>query len=379
MSAASTRPNAQPDARRAASPLAYTPSVENPGPDEAQVFNDLAETMLSISARTFEDSGHASRSVHAKSHGLLIGRLDVLDDLPAELAQGLFAKAESYPAILRLSTTPGDILPDSVSTPRGLAVKVLGVSGERLPGSEGEATQDFVMANAPAFSAPDARQFLSTLKLLAATTDRAETAKKVLSAGLRVAERVVEAFGGESATLKTLGGHPETHILGETFYSQAALRHGDHIAKLSIVPVSPNLTALENAPLDLNGKPNGIRDAVTEFFRDHEAVWELRAQLRTDEERMPVEDASVVWPEDLSPYRTIARITVPPQTAWSEERSRAGDDRLAFSPWHGLAAHRPLGSIMRARRLAYDRSAEFRMERNGCPMHEPAAGYRLPG
>lgn len=303
----------------------------------------------------------------------------MLDDLPAELAQGLFAKAESYPAILRLSTTPGDILPDSVSTPRGLAVKVLGVSGERLPGSEDEATQDFVMANAPAFSAPDARQFLSTLKLLAATTDRAETAKTVLSAGLRVAERVVEAFGGESATLKTLGGHPETHILGETFYSQAALRHGAHIAKLSIVPVSPNLTALENAPLNLSGKPNGIREAVTEFFRDHEAVWELRAQLRTDEERMPVEDASVVWPEDLSPYRTIARITVPPQTAWSEERSRAGDDRLSFSPWHGLAAHRPLGSIMRARRLAYDRSAEFRMERNGCPMHEPAAGYRLPG
>ncbi|MBP2304779.1 catalase family protein [Azospirillum melinis] len=375
MSAAST----QPTPRRNARPLAYTPSVENPGPDEAQVFNDLAETMLSISAKTFEDSGHANRSVHAKSHGLLIGRLDVLDDLPAELAQGLFAKAESYPVILRLSTTPGDILPDSVSTPRGLAVKVLGVSGERLPGSEGEATQDFVMANAPAFSAPDARQFLLTLKLLAATTDRAETAKKVLSAGLRVAERVVEAFGGESATLKTLGGHPETHILGETFYSQAALRHGDHIAKLSIVPVSPNLTALADAPLDLNGKPNGIREAVTEFFRDHEAVWELRAQLRTDEERMPVEDASVVWPEDLSPYRTIARITVPPQTAWSEERSRSGDDRLAFSPWHGLAAHRPLGSIMRARRLAYGRSAEFRMERNGCPMHEPEAGYRLPG
>ncbi len=360
-------------------PLPYTPSVENPGPDEARLFDELAETMLSISRKTYEDGGHALRSVHAKSHGLLIGRLDVLDDLPAELAQGLFARAESYPAILRLSTTPGDILPDSVSTPRGLAVKVLGVTGERLPGSEDQATQDFVMANAPVFSAQDAKQFLSTLKLLAATTDRAETAKKALSATLRAAERVVEAFGGESATLKTLGGHPATHILGETFYSQAALRHGAHVAKLQIVPVSPNLMALADAPLTVNGKPDSLREAVAEFFRDHEAVWELRVQLRTDEERMPVEDASVLWPEELSPYRTVARITVPPQTAWSEERSRAGDDRLAFSPWHGLAAHRPLGSIMRARRIAYDRSAGFRMERNGCPMQEPAAGYRLPG
>ena len=362
-----------------AKPLPYSPSLESPDPDEARLFDELAETMLSISRKTYEDSGHANRSVHAKSHGLLIGRLDVLDDLPAELAQGLFARAESYPVILRLSTTPGDILPDSVSTPRGLAVKVLGVTGERLPGSEDQATQDFVMANAPVFSAPDARQFLSTLKLLAATTDRAETAKKALSATLRVAERVVEAFGGESATLKTLGGHPATQILGETFYSQAALRHGAHVAKLQIVPVSPNLTALTDAPLTVNGKPDGLREAVVEFFRDREAVWELRVQLRTDEKRMPVEDASVLWPEELSPYRSVARITVPPQTAWSEERSRAGDDRLAFSPWHGLAAHRPLGSIMRARRIAYARSSGFRMERNGCPMQEPAAGYRLPG
>ena len=74
-------------------PLPYAPSVELPGPDEARLFDELAESMLSIRRKTYEDSGHANRSVHAKSHGLLIGRLDVLDDLPAELAQGLFAQA----------------------------------------------------------------------------------------------------------------------------------------------------------------------------------------------------------------------------------------------------------------------------------------------
>nr|WP_246513059.1 catalase family protein [Azospirillum picis] len=359
--------------------MPYSPSVETPAPDEAALFDELSETMLSISRKTYEDGGHALRSVHAKSHGLLVGRLEVLDDLSPELAQGLFARAENYPAVLRLSTTPGDMLPDSVSTPRGLAVKVLGVSGERMPGSEGEPTQDFVMANAPAFSAPDARSFLKTLKLLAATTDRAETAKKALSATLRAAERVVEAFGGESATLKTLGGHPETHILGETFYSQAPLRYGDYVAKLSAVPVSPELAALAGAPLSASGKPDALREAVVEFFREQGATWELRVQLRTDAERMPVEDASVPWPEELSPYRTVARLVVAPQTAWSKERAQAGDDRLSFSPWHGLAAHRPLGSIMRARRLAYQRSAAFRTGRNGLPHREPAAGYRLPG
>jgi hypothetical protein len=55
---------------------------------------------------------------------------------------------------MRLSTTPGDILPDDVSTPRAMAIKIIGVEGERLPGTEGDVTQDFVMVNGPAFNKP---------------------------------------------------------------------------------------------------------------------------------------------------------------------------------------------------------------------------------
>lgn len=77
------------------------------------------------------------------------------------------------------------------------------------------------MVNAPAFTVATPRAFLATLKLLAKTTDRAPTGKKVLSAVLRGAEKAVEAVGGESGALKSLGGHAETHILGETFYTCA--------------------------------------------------------------------------------------------------------------------------------------------------------------
>ena len=34
--------------------------------------------------------------------------------------------------------------------------------------------------------------------------------------------------------------------------------------------------------------------------------------------------------------------------------------KLGFSPWHALREHRPLGNIMRARRLAYEGSREHR-------------------
>jgi len=92
------------------SPLRYDPSVEHPEKDEAETEAALTETMLSISETTFKDGGHGLRSAHAESHGLLRDELRVLDGLPPVLAQGLAAKPGTYPVVIRLSTTPGDIL-----------------------------------------------------------------------------------------------------------------------------------------------------------------------------------------------------------------------------------------------------------------------------
>jgi hypothetical protein len=359
-------------------PVRYTPAVETPEPGEAETTAELIETLRKISETTYKDGGHALRSVHAKSHGLLEGRLEVLDGLPPRLAQGLFARPGTYPAVLRISTIPGDILDDSITVPRGFAIKVMGVEGERLPGSEAATTQDFLLVNSPAFAVPNTRMFLSSLKVLAATTDQPQILKKVASTVLRSVESVVEAFGGESATLKTLGGAPQTHPLGETFYTQTPFRYGDYIAKFAVAPASPELTALTGRILSASGDPNLLRNTITEFFKRHSGIWEARVQLCTDLDAMPIEDASVTWPEDRSPYVPVARISVPAQNSWSEERSHVVDDGFAFSPWHGLAAHRPLGSLNRARKPSYEMSANFRAEHNGCPIHEPGKAARLP-
>ena len=102
------------NAPTAIQPIPYQSAYEVPEEDEAQTNFDLQDTMRSISVKTYEDSGHAIRSVHAKTHGLLLGELTVEAGLPAAYAQGLFARAGSYPVVLRLSTTPGDILSDDV-------------------------------------------------------------------------------------------------------------------------------------------------------------------------------------------------------------------------------------------------------------------------
>ena len=358
-------------------PLPYTPSVEVVEDDEQETIQQLIGQMTKIQQKTFEDGGHAIRSVHAKSHGLIEAKL-IVTDLPAYLAQGLFAKGGTYPVVMRFSAIPGDILDDNVSAPRGLSIKIKGVEGTRLPGSDGATTQDFVMVNGPVFSAPNAKKFLGTLKLLAATTDKAPGLKQAVSTALQGVERVVEAFGGESGTLKALGGHPETHVLGETYYSQTPFLYGDYMAKLSIAPVSAGLKALTDAKVDLDDKPDGLRAAVVDFFSTHGGEWEIRAQLCTDLDKMPIEDASVEWPEDESPYVTIGRLVAEPQPAWTAARSAVVDDRLAFSPWHGVAAHRPIGGVNRARKPAYENSKRFRAEHNGVAIDEPAKEALLP-
>jgi hypothetical protein len=354
-------------------PVQYQPSFEKPEDGEAETIRALIETLEKIVHTTNEDMKHGVRGVHAKSHGLLTGEVHVLDNLPPVLAQGLFAKRGTYPAVLRFSTVPGDVLDDKVSTPRALAVKLIGVEGERLAGGEGDTTQDFVMVNGPVFGAPDARHFLKNLKLLAPTTDKGESLKKAFSALARGTEKVVEALGGKSGTLIAMGGHPETHILGETFYSQVPALYGPYVAKFSIAPGSPALKALTDAPVDLHDKPNGLRDAVNDYFAHHDALWELRVQLLTDLDAMPIEDASVQWPEEKSPFITVAHIVVPSQVAWSKERSVAIDDGLSFNPWHCLAAHRPIGSIMRVRKVVYDVMSRIRGRQNNVTIVEPTS------
>lgn len=359
------------------SPVRYHPGVETPGDDEADAVNQLKDSFRSILETTSKDYGHAVRSVHAKGHGLVRGTLAVHPGLPTELAQGLFATPGEYEAVLRLSTSPGDILDDSVSSPRGIALKVFAATGERLQ-EGGDGAQDFLMVNGPVFGAPTSAAFAKNLKMLAATTDKAEGAKAALSATLRVIEGALEAVGGKSALITQLGGAPEVHPMGETYYSQSAYRYGDYMAKFSLKPVSAGLTERTGDKINVHGRPNALREDVNEVAIEQGGVWELRVQLCADLEKMPIEDPTVLWDETASPFVPVATFTIAPQIAWADGTSEAQEDALFFSPWNGLVAHQPLGGVNRARRDTYEFGGKFRSDFNGCPMHTVKALEDLP-
>jgi catalase len=354
-------------------PVLYSPDVETVQPDEAQVHDGLDATFDTILERTAEDYGHAVRSVHAKSHGILEGTFTIDAGLPSELAQGLFATPGAHKVYLRSSTNAGDILPDTIALPRGLAIKVVDVAGERLPDAEG-ATQDFIMVNGKVFQAKTADAFLSSLKQLTKTTDRIEGTKVVASKILQGVNAALTAVGAPSTTLGSLGGAPNVDPLGETYYSLTPFRYGDYIAKFSLQPISDSLKALTGKKIDASrDRPDAIRETVQEEMRALEGEWAFCVQLCSDLETQPIEDPTIEWKEDEAPYQRVATIRIGPQDSWDAQRVAAVDEQMRFSVWTGLAAHQPLGNINRARRQAYRHSADFRQSFNKCPIHEPGA------
>ena len=93
------------------------------------------------------------RDAHAKATGCLRATFSVNGDIPEHFQHSIFANpAQEYEAWIRFSN--GDMLvqPDSKGDARGMAIKVMGVDGEKIaPELEGAKTQDFIMTNTPAF------------------------------------------------------------------------------------------------------------------------------------------------------------------------------------------------------------------------------------
>ncbi len=358
-------------------PVRFDPSVEKAADREEELTREILDQMAQTQSENAERHRHAHRDAHAKSNAVVKASLTVHDGLPAELAQGIFARPATYEVVARLSSAAGDIRSDTVPAARGFAIKIIGVDGERLLPELGGHNQDFLMVNFPTLAFGTIGKYRQMLGPLERSGEAPELVRKLVAAGARASEDLVEKVTGSSnATLDGLG-RDNNNPLGETYFTQAAVRYGDHIAKVSLAPRSENVRALTGQPVDVD-EFSTLRDAASEFFRGQGAEYELRVQLCTDLESMPVEDAAVLWDEAVSPFRAVATLTIQPQDSFAPARQRYGDDVLSFNPWNGVVEHQPLGSIMRVRKPAYERSTAYRHSRNDVERLEPDSLGQIP-
>jgi hypothetical protein len=84
--------------------------------------------------------------------------------------------------------------------------------------------------------------------------------------------------------------------------------------------------------------------------------WDMELQFFVDEATTPIEDTSKPWPDSETPIVTVARLLLVATSDLADKQA----ETARFDPWAGLAAHRPLGEIMRARKAAYYASQQGR-------------------
>jgi catalase len=329
--------------------------VETLAPDEAGLAAALAATIDQIIQQQHAASAApkvALRDAHAKIIDLVRGELRVADDLPPALAQGVFQPGARYRAWVRLSNGDGAVRSDGVRDGRGLAIKLCGLGddlGERLPGDSERATQDFLMIDNPVFFVRDATAYLAFARDKAAGRSPLRWVFAHAPWHWRLRELCI---------MLRLQQDPPS-VLAQTFHSMTPFRLGPQVVKLRARPELPA------APRADHGF-DSLRAALVDQLAAGPARFAIEVQPRGDRD-LPIEDATAPWPEAVAPFHKVATLELPVQPAPSAAQ-RAFGDRLSFSPWHGLLAHRPLGSLNRMRRAVYPSAARTR---HGLNAQEP--------
>lgn len=325
-------------------------AVETIPPGEAAIVESLLQQFRSEAVAN-NQSGRMHRAAHAKLHGLVKAEFIVLANLPPECRVGVFANAHTYPAWIRFSNSDGTLRPDHAKDVRGMAIKLMGVAGDKLLTNElTEQTQDFILISAPVFISRGVRQFDALARAL---------------------------FGSLWAKLAYLLTHWRTlwllikllkrfaNPLQIRYFSSTPYLFGQHAVKYAVTPLFEVADSIPDKPSD-----DYLRAALVNQLKAGEALFDFCVQFQTDARAMPIEDPRVEWSESASPFRKLATIRILQQDCDSPQQ-RAFAENLSFTPWHALPEHRPLGGINRARKLIYEAMSTFRHGRNQAPRREP--------
>jgi len=350
-------------------PLPYADDVETIPADEADDIQRVIQALELLLARSQAKSGQFRADVHVKTHGYAHAELRVLPNLPSELAQGLFEHDGVHPAVVRFSSAANQPQADVIPDGRGMAIKVLGVEGDMVLADEQSGrAQDFVMINHPVFFARNVKDFLRLEQVLVQADDNPlATLQGALTGG---DWNPLHWHWREMLAVARIAGQLPAHPASNIYFSMAPIRFGNYVAKYRAKPAGDRHDSYLDLVQQLGSQADAMRLALEETLRTQEVLFEFQVQLRTSERTMPIEDASALWPESESPYRTVAHLLLPRQQI---ELLRQQDSykNISLNVWHALAAHRPLGGINRVRRWAYPLSSAWRHRQAGVKLDEP--------
>ena len=124
------------------------------------------------------------------------------------------------------------------------------------------------------------------------------------------------------AFVKAATQTPVRNPLLTTYWTMAAVRHGDYVGKLRVAPAAESAAHAIHRELDLNSGPDVFGPTLVDELQVRAFDFDLQVQLCTDLDAMPVNDVTVEWPETLSPFVTVARVHLPRQDITGPRISR---------------------------------------------------------
>jgi len=330
---------------------------EHVAADEAAAIAEIVDLVRAQVEHDFPPGVRpARRDQHPKAHGCVRAEFTVHANVPTELRHGLFSRPGTYPAWIRFSSSSAKIVADSNKDAHGMAIKLLGVEGEKVLAQEShETTHDFILANSRVFFVRTATDNVAFVK--------AFTRGKLMTFFFGwnpLRWRVHELVNLLRATRQTVFNPLQIQYWSETPY-----KLGPHAVKYSAKPL-----ALKTDTKPASSGDNFLEEAMVRQLGMQEVSFDFLVQRQTDPVKMPVEDPTVVWDESASPYEKVATIRIPHQT-FDSDAQKSFAENLSFTPWHALPEHRPLGNTNRIRRVVYEAVSTLRHDLNGVPRREP--------
>lgn len=353
---------------------------------EAEQIAETTELTVKLLDQRYPPPKKILRGVHPKSHGCVKASFTVNPDIAPEFQVGLFAEpGKQFEAFVRFSNAAAVVGPDTTEVKidprtkqeiaveehgsRGMAVKVMNVGGEVLIDDNGDHNQDFLMINQPVFAFANTEDYLRLDRILLQDDDSADRFFLPLfvpdpSVSDEQKARIAKSLNIVKNDIQTTDvGNP----LGIQYFSAAPFLFGpDRVMKFSAKPRT------EMPPTTSPSRPrpeNYLSDALTSTMNANETlVFDFMLQVRGEDEDFGVdnemiENASSLWDERIYRFVPVATITIPtPQPEVDSEANKAHCESLAFTPWHSLVEHQPIGSINRLRKSVYQASASHRLE-----------------
>lgn len=319
-------------------------------PDELACTQDLAAR---LQAKIIKDNpgGIMRRDAHPKMHGVVKAEFTVEPDLPDELRVGIFCLPKTYQAWIRFSNQDGIMQADKARDIRGMAIKIMGVPGDKLLVTAQDAqTQDFILISTNVFVTKNVAEFDGLIK---AMTGSLFAKIGYFAIHWRVIWNLLTSLKKFSNPLQMRYWSSTPYLFGTTAVKYSAI---PHVASPDSIPDYP--------------EPDYLRLAMMRQLATGDARFDFCVQLQTDADRMPIEDPGKAWRESDSAFRKVASIRILQQQFDSQQQTNFGEN-LSFTPWHSLPAHRPLGGINRARKIVYDAISTFRHQRNHVLPREP--------